>query len=134
MPYTGWNPPADRCRECHRPARPHDMTCSDACDLQRRLRDELPHDARSLAVVALSNTGADGLQALYRLRYVWRSRPDAYETALRDAAIDLLLSEYVTDEEAQAWQQFTDHQVPALAASLRAHHDYRNANRQDIAA
>lgn len=126
--------PLPRCRTCRQAFDGPEMTCSPECEHERRLRDDMPFEALSLSRLNLARANGDILAACASLYFVYRSDPDAYETAVRDNAIALLLSD-ATEEEVTIWEIFTNSPfVTSLATALQARDNWRAANRKELAA
>ena len=123
MAYTGWNPPADRCRNCHRAALPHSHACGPECAEVLRQSD-LMHDARNLAQVALMKDDTEPLVGLAWLHYQYRPTPTDAERELIDTAAELLRSE-CSDAEWLVWQSLRNNPaVSSMATALEFKHTY----------
>lgn len=123
MAYTGWNPPAATCRNCHRAALPHSHACGPECAEVLRQSD-LMHDARNLAQAALSKDESDPLVGFAWLHYQYRPTPTTAERELIDTAAELMRQE-CTDAEWRVWEALRrDPRVTSLATAMEAKHTY----------
>lgn len=123
MAYTGWNPPADRCRNCHRAALPHSHACGPECAEVLR-QSNLMHDARNLAQVALMKDDTDPLVGLAWLHYQYRPTPTDADRELIETAATILRQE-CTDAEWLVWTSLRSNPaVSSMATALEFKHTY----------